>query len=162
MNLRLLTKPLLATGLLLSTLGCSKKDDPAARLTNIGTYTLDGVVTPCQAQVSVQSGTTNNLIADYLDIKLTPTAPQYSGEAVVLYFEKPLNAPASGYKIVTISYSNRNSALPLPYAVNYTVPDATATLSQLSSGSYSGTFAGTFSRFSNHVITAGSFTDVRP
>ena len=112
--------------------------------------------------MDVRSGTANNLIADYLDIQLTPTDTQHSGEVVLLYFSKPLNAPASDYKILIITYSNRNPARPLPDLVNYTVPEATATLGQLSSGGYSGTFAGTFNRFSSHVITAGAFTDARP
>jgi len=49
-----------------------------------------------------------------------------------------------------------------PFAVNYFTPDANATLTQLGSGGYSGTFAATFSRFTSTVITAGAFTNVQP
>lgn len=131
-----------------------------ASLINTGAYTLDGVVMPCQVTASIRSGTTNNLLADYLDVRLTPTSAQHSGEAVFLYFTKPLSALLSAYELSLITFSA--SSLALPYTINYTSPDAAATLSLLSSGGYSGTFAAPFSRFSSHVITAGAFTDVRP
>ncbi|RZK97530.1 MAG: hypothetical protein EOO62_27865 [Hymenobacter sp.] len=157
---RLFTTSAVSFLLLLGALSCSKKDAPTATTTNTGTYTLDGVITPCQVAVSALSGTANNLIADYLDVQLTPTDPQHSGEVVFLYFDKPLNAPTSAYELLSIKFAS--SLPPLPYAINYTAPDATATLSQLSSGGYSGTFAAPFSRFSSRVITAGAFIDARP
>jgi hypothetical protein len=159
MKRRLLATPLVAATLLLSTLSCTKKGDPVASPTNTGTYTLDGVVLPCQVTVSTHSGTANNLIADYLDIRLTPTSAQHSGEVVFLYFTKPLNASLSAYELSFITFSSNSASI--PYSINYTSPDAAATLSRLSSGGYSGTFSAPFSRFSSHVITAGAFTDVR-
>jgi hypothetical protein len=160
MRIRLLATPLVSAALLLSTLGCSKKDDPEANPTNTGTYTLNGVVTPCQVIVSTRSGRANNLIADYLDLQLTPTDPQRSGEAVFVYFIKSIDAPTSTYELSLITFSS--SAGSLPFAVNYSAPDASATLSKLSGGGYSGTFSAKFNRFSNQVITAGAFTNVRP
>jgi hypothetical protein len=157
MRLRLLATPLVSAALLLSTLGCSKKDDPAA---STGTYTLNGVLTPCQVTVSTRSGRADYLIADYLDLQLTPTDPQRSGEAVSVHFTKSIDAPTSTYELLFVTLSS--SANQVPYAINYTVPDATATLNQLSSGGYTGTFSATFSRFTSQVITAGAFTNVRP
>jgi hypothetical protein len=160
MRLHLLAIPLLATGLLLSTQSCSKKSDPDASPANTGTYTRNGVVTPCQVTVRARSGITDNLNADYLDVQLTPTDPQRSGEAVSVYFSKPIDAPTSTYELTIITFSS--TAGPYPFAINYSFPDANAMVSQLSSGGYSGTFSATFNRFSNQVITAGAFTNVRP
>jgi hypothetical protein len=159
MPLRLFTTFLFALVLLLGTLGCAKKDGPVTDQINTGTYTLNGVVTPCQVKVSTLSGRADNLIADYLDLQFTPTDPQRSGETVLIHFIKSIDAPTSTYDLSLITFSS--SAGPLPFAVNYSVPEANATLSQLSNGGYSGTFSATFNRFSNQIITAGIFTDVR-
>lgn len=78
MKRRLLATPLVAATLLLSTLNWAKKSAPVASPTNTGTYPLDGVVMPCQVTVSIRSGTANNLLADYLDVRLTPTSAQHS------------------------------------------------------------------------------------
>jgi hypothetical protein len=95
MIIHLLATPLVSTALLLSTLGCAKKDDPTASPTNTGTYTLNGVATPCQVTVSTRYGRADSLIADYLDLQLTPTDPQRSGEAVSVHFTKSIDAPTS-------------------------------------------------------------------
>ncbi len=155
MNARLLATPLVAATLLLSTLGCSKKDDPTARSINTGTYTLDGVVTPCQVTVGINSNG-----ADYLYLRLTPTDPQRTGELVFVYFSKPLGTPFSAYVLTqaTLSFSKSSAA----YILVYKDSEAKATLNQLSSGGYSGTFSATSTTAGTQVITAGAFTDVRP
>ena len=153
MPLHLPAKSLLVAALV-SSMGCSKKDDPAT-VASTGTYTLDGVVTPCQVTATTRSGN-----ADYLDIRLAPTDPQHANESVLVYFVKRTGAPASGYELPFVTYSWNGP--PVPYGVNYFTPDAKATLSQVSNGGYSGTFSAPFSRFSSKVITAGAFTNVRP
>jgi hypothetical protein len=149
MTLRLLAKPLIAFSLW-SLVSCSKKDEPVP---TTGTYTLSGVVTPCQIAASTRSGN-----ADYLDLRFTPT-DSLRRESVLVSFVKSTGTPASDYKLSMISYAWNNGYGPL--AINYFTPDASATLTQLSSGGYSGTFSATFSRFTAKVITAGAFTNVR-
>jgi len=72
MNLRLFTLLLLATTLLLSTLGCSKKEDPDAKVTyGTGSYTLDGgSPISCQVSASTSSRPTAGQQYDYLLVTL--------------------------------------------------------------------------------------------
>lgn len=150
MNPRLLAKPFVLIALM-SLIGCSKKDDLAP--TNTGTYTLSGVTTPCQVTSKLNSG-----ITDYLDLRFTPTDPQHSGESVLVSFVKPVDASAYELSMIVYSWNNEFG----PFGASYFAPDASATLTQLSSGAYSGTFSATFSRFApSKVITAGAFTNVR-
>ena len=150
-NLCLLAKPLVAVALLSSLASCSTTH---AAPTTTGTYTRNGVATPCQVAASTRSG-----VADYLKLRLTPTAPQRNSESVFVSFGKPSGTPTSAYELSMISYAWKSDAGPL--AVNYFSPDARATLTQLNSKGYSGTFSATSSRFTSTVITASAFTNVQ-
>jgi hypothetical protein len=70
MRLRLLTIPLLASTLLFSTLGCSKKDAPKTDSASTGSYKLDGVLKTCEVKSAFFSASVSQSY-DQLDISLT-------------------------------------------------------------------------------------------
>ena len=151
----------LAVLLLTSVLGCSKKDDPASPVLNVGSYKLDGKTITCQAKASrsVYSGGVTPF--DYMDIYLTTIPEPASGQqSLHLTYYRP--TPAAVYQLST-AYLFDKGSLSLTCAFNSTA--ATATIA--SDGSFSGTFAAQEDGKSGNpapytVITAGSFTNVSP
>jgi hypothetical protein len=158
MTLRLLATPLVTATLLLSTLGCSKKD--AAAPTATGSYKLDGVVKTCQVTaLSVPASSSTQVPGDQLLVTLT-TTPQPAGgpEGVVLTFSKRFGQPTAAYQLDGFSYLLGTSGTPYNNEV---------TTLQETNGSYSGTFSGTPATTSTGTtpvrkITDGVFTSVRP
>lgn len=161
MNLRLLDTPLLATGLLLSIIGCSKKDEPAASTT--GSYKLDNATMSCQATASTSTVITNGISIDYLFIDfITTPQPATGPETLRLYFVKP-NVPTNNtYTLYDIGLANDINTIPYSFSVT------SATITSTSSGGYSGTFAGKIINSTGGTpapyttITSGKFTNVRP
>jgi hypothetical protein len=164
MTLRLLTTPLLAAGLLLSTLGCSKKDDPVQPpLVGTGSYRYDGALATCQVSASTSSGTiTSGPLAgqqsDYLQFSFQPTPQLPSGALVRVEFAKPAGQPNSTYALSSIAYFTDKALTVGKLHSNNT----TGTLTELGDGSFSGTFSGTDFSTPSHLITAGTFAGVRP
>jgi hypothetical protein len=158
MTIRLLTIPLLVIGFLFSTLGCSKKDDPA-RPTTLGTgsYTYDGTLVKCQASATTTSGLYKGTQQDYLQITLQPTPKLPSGASVRAEFSKLAGQPNTAYKFYGITYFADSSLL----VHNLHTNNIDGTITETSNGSFTGTFAGT--DFSNpaHTISAGTFSDVQ-
>jgi hypothetical protein len=157
MNLRLLATPLLATGLLLSTLGCSKKEEAAP--VTMGSYKLDGTTKSCQAKAYVSSATSGGLAYDYLELDLTTTPQPASGaEVLKLYYLKPSGQPTNAYILNSLELSVNNNL--------YSFGNNVSTLNSTTSGGFSGTFSATASRGTSAppytYITDGVFTDVRP
>jgi hypothetical protein len=157
MNLRLLATPLLATGLLLSILGCSKKKE--ATPVAMGSYKLDGTTKNCQAKAYVSSATSGGLAYDYLEVDLTTTPQPASGtEILKLYYLKPGGQPTNAYILNSLELAVNNSL--------YSFGNDVSTLNATSSGGFSGTFSATASRTTSAppytYITDGVFTDVRP
>jgi hypothetical protein len=161
MNLRLLATPLLATGLLLSTLGCSKKEEAAPTATS--SYKLDNATISCQAKASTSTVLTNGISTDYLFIDLVTTPEPATGpETLRLYFVKP-NVPTSNtYTLYDIGLANDINTIGYSFFVT------SGTITSTSNGGYSGTFAG---KINNSIrstpapyttITSGTFTDVHP
>jgi hypothetical protein len=157
MTLRLLATPLLAATLLLSALGCSRKDDPA--LLNTGSYKLDGTTINCQSKAFISSATSGGLSYDYLEIDLTTTPQPASGvEVLKLYYQKPAGQPTNAYILNTLELSTKGSTF--GFANN---------VSRLNS-TIGGGFAGTFSATAYRTTTAppysnisdGEFVDARP
>ena len=163
MRLRLLTTPLLATSLLLSTLACSKKDDPAAAAVGTGSYKLDGSTITCQAKAYPSSATSGGLTYDYLEIDLTTTPQPASGvETLKLFFFKQGGQSSNAYQLNDVAlFTKGNTTSPYYFANDVTTLTPT-------NGGFSGTFS---AKASNPVggnagpytaITAGAFSDARP
>jgi hypothetical protein len=163
MNLRLLPTPLVAATLLLSTLGCSKKED-AQPTASTASYKLDGATITCQSKAYTSSATSGGLTTDYLQIHLTTTPEPASGtETLKLYYARQSGQGASSY-VLTDATLFREGGKPKYYFATYTT-----TLSATSGGGFSGTFAakngspaGTPPTGTNVAITDGTFTDARP
>ena len=161
MNLRLLATPLLATGLLLSTLGCSKKDEPAASAT--GSYELDNTTVSCQAKASVSTTTSGSLSYDYLVVDLVTTPQPTTGdETLHLYFVKINVASNNTYTLSDITLTTKGNAVTQHFSVD------AATLTTTSSGGFSGAFSGKLipqvgsPSLPYPAITNGTFTNVHP
>jgi hypothetical protein len=163
MHLRLLTTPLLAIGLLFSTLGCSKKDDPAAASVGTGSYKLDGTTITCQAKAYPSSATSGGLTYDYLEIDLTTTPQPTSGaETLKLFFFKQGGQSSNAYQLNDLAlFTKGNTASPYYFANDVTTLTSTT-------GGFSGTFSAKTSNPAGGnagpytAITAGAFTDARP
>lgn len=163
MILRLRIMPFAATALLLSTLGCSKKDDSVASPGGTGSYKLDGNTITCQPKAYTNTTTSGGLSFDYLEIDLTTTPQPASGaETLKLYFYKQTGQPNNAYTLTDISFFTKGSMSPYYFANDVTT---------LSSGgnSFSGTFSakainpvGSTTPGPYIAITNGVFTDARP
>lgn len=159
MRQRLLATLLLAAPLLIGTLGCSKKDDPApvpvqVPASGTGTYTIDGRSVNCKA-TAVLGYTTTGLTL--LSVQLTTTPEPASGsEVLTMMLTKRHSEPVSAYEVTDFSIYYQK----VPIAVVYF--DNTAAITSTSSGGLSGTFS-TATRYSSvkSIITNGVFTDVR-
>jgi hypothetical protein len=159
MTLRLLATPLVAATLLLSTLGCSKKQEAAAPAAT-GSYKLDGVVKTCQVTaLSVPASSATQVPGDQLLVTLT-TTPQPAGgpEGVVLTFSKPFGQVPAAYQLGGFAYLLGTTGTPYNNEV---------TTLQEANGSYSGTFSGTPATTGTGTtlarkITDGVFAGVRP
>ena len=157
MNLRLLATPLLATGLLLSTLGCSKKED-AKPTANTGSYKIGGQLKTCQ--VVTQASLIGNG-QNYLSVQLT-TTPQPANGPEVLHvdFMKNESQPFTAYHVQAITLFNSG-------VISARFSKEAATLTSTSSG-----LSGTFSSIGNYTfltstgvppdLTDGIFTNVQP
>jgi hypothetical protein len=158
MTLRLLTIPALTSGLLLSMLGCSKKDDPT-RTTPVGTgsYTYDGTLVNCQASATTTSKLYKGQHQYYLYVTLQPTPKLSASKSVRAEFVKLEGQPNTAYRLFAVTYFADSSLVVHTLHTNNTA----GTITETSSGSFTGTFAGT--DFSNpaHTISAGTFTDVQ-
>jgi hypothetical protein len=158
MRIRLLTTFLVATTLLLSTLGCSKKDDPIRTTTSgTGSYVLDGRTINCQVSANSSSRFTAGQQYDDLQVVLqaTPTSP--NSEVVRLEFGKPSGQPNTAYTLSSITYFTSSD---LAVARGYS-NSAAATLTETSRGVFAGTFSATDFSTPNSTITAGTFTKVQ-
>ena len=154
MHLRLL----LSAALLFSTLGCSKKEDPAPPPAtsvgrNEGHYVYNGRPSDCTATALVQS----SIGVDVLTIVLTTTPQPATGpEALRLIFRKDSNRPVSGYTPVQL-HRVVNGMVEASYGVT------SWSVTSSPSGGYSGTFSSNNSYLPIPVsFTDGTFTDVRP
>ncbi len=152
MKLHLLATPLLATGLLLSTLGCSKKDDPSGPVAGTGSYKLDGVKRHCDAYTTFSTGAANGQTYDEVEVRLTTTPQPASGiETLDLFYSKKTTEPNTAYQLLYL----------ISYSSNSQFSNDGTTITPTSGGGLSGTFAGTAFGTPKYVITEGVFTDAR-
>jgi hypothetical protein len=158
MTLHLLAMPLVVATLLLSTLGCSKKEAAAPAAT--GSYKLDGVVKTCAVTaLSVPASSSTQVPGDQLLLTLITTPQPANGpKGVVFTFSKPFGQAPTAYHLDEFAYLLGTSGVPYTNEV---------TTLQEASGSYSDTFSGTPATTSTGTtparkITDGVFTSVRP
>jgi hypothetical protein len=161
MNLRLLATSLFTTTLLLSTLGCSKKEDPSTpttptSTTGTGSFKRDGITITGTSRAytnSFKDVRGQQVIAVYITItENTPSASD--ARSATLEFQN------GGLYQITYKKGVGNGTDPTTYP--YT--SSTATLTQPTNASYSGTFAGTGTlnyASAASTITDGVFTDAR-
>jgi hypothetical protein len=154
MNLRLLIVPLL----LLSTLGCSKKEDPATPVVGMGSYKVRGRLVTGQARAALQAlapGQQTQVL--YIYLSDTPTY-QPTTQTVLLTFEKPVSQSSAAYQLTDMTYSpnNTNNLDMVRYANDVT------TISETSAGVFSGTFSSnSASPYTSSTLSEGVFTDAR-
>jgi hypothetical protein len=164
MRLCLLTIPFTYTALLLSALGCTKKDDPNATPSNTGSYKLDGRATIFKAQCFLYLGRdTANRPTNTLVIRLTESS-QAPNETANVVFSKYESEPASAYILRSVDIIQASPPSPVPTTRPY--QDARQfTISPTGSGGFSGTFtahsdSSTYSGRPSSAVTDGVFTDV--
>lgn len=136
---------LLLITLLMSALGCTKKEDPAV---GTGSYTLDGRRVTGQATAATES---SQKVVEFLSITLITNPQPASGpEKLVLTFNRGKGFPNSTYAPMQLFYTSSQTT---------TTNNFSATLTETSVGVFSGTFS-VLNPFSS-AITNGVFTDAR-
>jgi hypothetical protein len=156
MLLRLFPKSTLAVLFLVSTLGCAKKDDPAATSSlGTGSYQISGRLVAGQARAYLQATTGGQKTTVlYITLSDTPTL-QSTTQSVLLTFEKPTDQPSTAYQLTAMTYSpnNTNNLEMVTYANNVT------TIQETSAGVFSGTFSGnSVTPYTGSVLSEGVFT----
>jgi hypothetical protein len=150
MKLLLPFQLLVATVLLTSTLGCSKKDAPAPPAPTAGHYKLGGQFKTCEVTTSLATASGH----DYLSVLLTTTPEPSTGwEQLQLLLAKDTGQPTTAYKAVQYRFSKGGTT-----SILY--DPTTFTLSSTSSG-LSGTFTAVSSYPSLNTpdLTEGLFTN---
>jgi hypothetical protein len=166
MKLPVLVTPIAALILVLSTLGCSKKDDatPDPIVVN-GSYKLDGVLKSCQVKADTTTFSTDPLHSfEQLQLSLITVPQPASGkESVSLVLTKPQGQARSAYFVTGMSYTPDGSN------TGYMYNTASCTVTTTNSGGFSGTFSGKNIGFDGKpyssltpTITDGVFTELRP
>lgn len=156
MNPRLPANLLVATGLLLSTLGCAKKDDPTPAPTPTAGYTINNQTVKCTAAAV---HTTSNG-ADLLVLTFTTTPQPTSGpEVLTLTLTKPVSDDIKNYQTVgsNLTVTTTTGTKTTPYGTT-----TAAVYSGTVAGGLSGGFATYLTTPPNATITGGYFTEVVP
>ncbi|GAB3638255.1 hypothetical protein GCM10027422_38450 [Hymenobacter arcticus] len=146
--------------LLVSTLGCSKKNDPAATpAIGTGSYKISGRLVSGQSRAYVQAtatGQKTNVL--YISLSDTPTL-QNNTQTVLLTFEKPVGQPSTAYQLTAMVYAPNNTNSFDAVSFNNQV----TTIQETSTGVFSGTFSGNSSTApaTGVTLTEGVFTGAR-
>jgi len=143
--------------LLLSVLGCTKKDGPAPSV-GTGSYNLDSRMITSQATADTLTASGGGTTSVFLNILLTETpSKQNDTQYFHIGFVKSAGQPNTAYRLIMLSTDKINQ-LGTVYNNNVKV-----TLSETSKGVYSGTFSGNFSSLNlpSSTVTDGVFTNVR-
>jgi hypothetical protein len=162
MNLRVPTAPLtlVAATLLLSTLGCSKKDAPTP--SNIGSYKLDGVLRNCSAETYGRSLVSVGYNLEELTVYLTTTPQPASGfEALKVIFTKVAGQADTTYRCSHIYFYN-NGEKRFPAGEFDTYESVKSPLTITGNNEISGVFFGraVLGQLSYGSIREGVFTRV--
>lgn len=160
MSLRLLTTPLVAISLFMSTSGCSKKED-ASPAPNRGSFQLDGTSVSCYVETTRSAGSTGGTNYDFLDLKLTPIQGGGGVGRLSLFLFKVPGSPDNTYLLRNLAVYTSSNTSPYNFA------SKGFTLKATGDGSFSGSFAGVVSASANSIpgpyttITNGVFTTVK-
>jgi hypothetical protein len=128
--------------LLLTIVGCSKKEI-ATPTVSAGSYNLDNQTVACKPQVSTSTLTTTaGQTSDVLQVQLSTLPLQTGGETLHLLFQKPQGQASTAYQLYAMFLLNSR------YPQGVFFDNTTVTLSETSSGVFSGTFSG-------RVVTSG-------
>lgn len=164
MNIRLLATPLVAATLLLSTLGCSKKDDPTVTTpttANTGSYKRDGVAVASTASARYDSFQQNNQTVYVLYINLVESGQGVTDPRIATLEFQSIGSNSTGaFRLYQITYRQQYSpTLITTYPASTTV----ATVTSAGPSSFSGTFSGTgmlnYAVNTPSVLSDGVFTD---
>ena len=164
MYAQLFTKSLLVTALVISTLGCSKKEDAPAATPAVGTgsYTVTGSYNETvsgQSRAYTSSRTQGNQTTSVLQIIITDT-PQFQSnktKQLELIYEKPAGQPNSAYQLTgSIVYTDYGQ----PGSISGQYTNKASTLTEPSSGVFTGVISATNVGTIQGKIE-GSFTQAR-
>lgn len=158
MHLGLLTKSLVSTTLLFSTLSCAKKEkDAPTPARGTGSYKLSGRPVSGISLAYFQANTPQKTDMLSIVVSDTPTA-QANTQTVILYFEKPANQANTAYQLVNMTYAPNNiNSLDM-----VTIANGVTTVRETSPSVFSGTFSGTsIPSPTNYTLSEGVFTDAR-
>jgi hypothetical protein len=161
MTIRLLTIPLLATGLLLSTLGCSKKD--AATPIDMGSYKLDKELKNCKAETDERSYTIGSNDYKALTVYLTTTPQPASGaEVLKLTFVKYASLADTTYRCDGMALFTQGEQISSSqfYAPSYPKSPLTLTSDNRVSGAFAGSVTNSSPSHAYGFISEGVFTNV--
>ncbi|HEX8327674.1 MAG TPA: hypothetical protein VF629_09050 [Hymenobacter sp.] len=160
MNVRPLATPFLATALLLSAFGCSKKD-AASPAGSTGSFQIDGTAVRGQATATRSAGSIGGTFYDFLDLDLTPNQATGGMDRLRLRLYKTPGSPAATYRLNNMAVYSASNGAPYNFAgTEFTLTDA-------GEGRFSGRFAGKVSASSSAIpgpyttITNGVFTTVQ-
>jgi hypothetical protein len=146
---------LVAATLLLSTLACSKKEDPKPAPTPTAGYTLNNRDVKCNA-TGVHTITNNT---DLLVVTLTTTPQPTSGpEVLTITFTKPTSDPIGNYQTVGSSLTTTTATGP---ATTIYGTSAGSVRAGSASDKVSGGFATALAAPPLNAITGGYFTDIQ-
>jgi hypothetical protein len=152
---------LAATLILLTIAGCSKKE-VATPIVSAGSYNLDNQTVACKPQVSTSTLTTTaGQTSDVLHVQLSTLPLQPGGEILYLLFQKPQGQASTAYQLYAMFLLNSR------YPQGVFFDNTTATLSETSSGVFSGTFSGSVASPSGTVpppyftLSEGVFANAR-
>lgn len=164
LQLHLLATPLLAN-LLLSTLGCTKKEEAKPPvIPNTGSYKLDGQLVSCQA-TAFEYPNRAGFYQDRLQIQPTlPSNAQGSFDNLMLSFSKNVGSPVSTYHFVGALHMTQVNSNATMLTRSY-VDNLRFMSAPTAGGSCSGTFSGTspsVSSSAGSALTEGVFTDAHP
>lgn len=160
MTLRLLTVPLVATALLMSSQSCSKKDD-VSPAPDTGSFRLDEISVSAQAKATRGAGSIGSTAYDFLDLDLRPTQPAGEVQRLSLHLYKVPGSADNTFQLSRLSVYTSGNGSPYNFA------GTSFSLTENGEGRYSGTFTGKVNANSSSIpgiyslITKGVFTKVQ-
>jgi len=155
MTLRLLATPLAAATLFVSTLACSRREDPNPDPTPTAGYTRNTRNVTCNA-VGVHTVVNN---VDFLVVTLTTTPQPASGpEIVTIKFAKFPNEPIGNYQAMSSDLTTTTATGGLVTSYGTTAGSVRA---GSASGKVSGGFATSLTTPPLTAMTGGYFSDVQ-
>jgi hypothetical protein len=157
MKQHLYTTLLLATTFLVSTTGCTKKEDaPPTSPPITGSYKLDNRTITCQAVTASGNAAGNGQSGqgpDFVNVTLTTTPePTDGAEILQLNYSRP--NPGAAYQLYTLYFYTKGSL-----TATWDFSGTSGALTPKSSGGFSGTFTGAARTYGSTPAPYTSITD---